>query len=63
MRTTLLTFPALALVLGVGLAACNEADENAAVPPAEEPSATGSIPAEEPAPADPAAPPAEGVAQ
>jgi hypothetical protein len=46
---------ALALLLAGGLAACNETD-NAAVPPADEPAQTGSVPA------DPAAPPLEDPA-
>jgi hypothetical protein len=41
---------ALALLLGIGLAACNSSEENAAVPPVDEPAATGSLPAD---PADP----------
>jgi hypothetical protein len=56
----LLRGSALALLLGIGLAACNGADDNAAVPPAGEPAQTGSLPAE-PAPLAPApaTPPAE----
>ena len=63
MRSALLKGPALAILLGIGLAACNDATENAAAPPADEPATTGSLPAEEPAPVEPAPPPAEGDIQ
>jgi hypothetical protein len=54
-----LTPLALALLAGIGLAACN-ADENAANVPADEPAATGSVPAPDTPPEpDPAMPPAE----
>jgi hypothetical protein len=50
----------LALLAGVGLSACND-DQNAAVPPVDEPAATGSITAEDPTmpPADDTIPPAD----
>ena len=55
MRPSLPSGLTVALLLGLGLAACN-ADENASNPPPDEPAQTGSLPAE-PAPAiDPAAP-------
>ena len=60
MRNSLWRGSALALLLGIGLAACNGSGDNAAVPPADEPAQTGSLPAE-PAPMEPApaTPPAE----
>jgi hypothetical protein len=70
MRTSLSSGLALALLMGIGLAACSDVDE-ASVPPGEEPAQTGSLPAE-PAPLpdpamapDPAItpPPAEEPAQ
>jgi len=56
MRSSISGGLALALLLASGLAACNGSGENAAVPPAEDPAQTGSLPA------DPAAPPAEDPA-
>ena len=63
MRPSLPSGLTVALLLGLGLAACN-ADENASVPPPDEPAQTGSIPmdpATDPAidPAAPAAAPTE----
>lgn len=57
MRVSTTSGLALALLLAGGLAACSGADENAAVPQADEPAQTGSIPA------DPAAPPTDPMAQ
>jgi len=58
MRSSLSSGLALAMLLGIGVAACN--DENAAVTPTDEPSQTGSIPAEPIVPLeDPAMTPSE----
>jgi hypothetical protein len=63
MRNVLWKAPALALLLGLGLAACNDSTENVAAPPADEPTTTGSVPAAEPAPVEPAPPPAGSTTQ
>ena len=55
MRSSLSSGLALAMLLGIGVAACN--DENAAVTPADEPAQTGSLPAEPIEPIEPVTPP------
>jgi hypothetical protein len=58
MRPLLSTGVSLAFLMAIGVAACSDTGENTtttSTPPAtEEPAQTGSLPAEEPAPAAPA---------